>query len=341
MMELDAASGAAQTDHIKSPTRSAGAGMMNRNTSSQSRHGNGFTLVELLVVIGIIALLISILLPALGKARAQAASVKCMSNMRQIAFAVIQFANDNKGLMPARAGNGVLAMQTNGRITAASPEQIQTPADWIAWQRRIDPVTGVTNAIAADQNITYSGIAKYLSVKSRVHSSTTEANTLFSTPDQYFICPSDNRERRPRNADDNNGGRGLYRYSYSLNTLLLNPVVNVGTFGTQRAGFKFNGRIASIKRTAEIILVVCEDEDSINDGAFNPLGDFSTGLIDAVASRHMNKTLRTRGNSNLNATTNLSNQNATGNVVFMDGHGNVVSRRESLTQRFSGDPNPD
>ena len=64
----------------------------------------GFTLVELLVVIGIIAVLIALLLPALTAARARGEMTSCASNIRQLMLATQMYANENKGYYPPAIG---------------------------------------------------------------------------------------------------------------------------------------------------------------------------------------------------------------------------------------------
>src|SRR5829696_7403637 len=63
----------------------------------------GFTLVELLVVIGIIAILIALLLPTLAKAREQANRTACLSNLRQLSVAAVRYAHENRGMFPIEA----------------------------------------------------------------------------------------------------------------------------------------------------------------------------------------------------------------------------------------------
>lgn len=98
------------------------------------RFKTGFTLVELLVVIGIIALLISILLPSLNRARQAAITVQCASNLRQHGQAYFMYANENKGSLPNYADSGdvylPLDWQTNRLYTQIMAKYVGQPGGY-------------------------------------------------------------------------------------------------------------------------------------------------------------------------------------------------------------------
>ena len=105
-----------------------------RFANQRARCGSGFSLVELLIVIGIIGLLIGILLPSLAKAREQAARVRCSNNLRQIMLGSLGYAGENHSYLPF--ANWALPQYTtpgwlySPSVTLFTAPVVQTGAVW-------------------------------------------------------------------------------------------------------------------------------------------------------------------------------------------------------------------
>ena len=196
-----------------------------RNPRAASRlRPPAFTLVELLVVIGIIALLISILMPALGQAKRKAQAVVCMANVKQIYTAMQMFAQDHKGCLPQP--------YLVGQTSMSSPTDPATPTKWpngtpvaetLAWAQRANGFAG-----HIDLRDDASALWKYLPGE--------QART------QIMMCPGDNGEALFGHARDES--RWPRNCSYSLNRFLL-----------RQDQAKLLLRLGSIKNAARKIMI--------------------------------------------------------------------------------------
>lgn len=206
---------------------------------SHPKRGRAFTLIELLVVIAIIAIIASLILPALARAKARAQGSSCLNNTRQLAVAWMIYADEHNGLLAYNLGAARTSVSATPAL-AASPKMadnwVNNVLDW-----ELDPDN--TNAAA----VVATGLGPY----------TSQSKALYR-------CPSDNVvSDRQRDA----GWQSRVR-SYSMNAMVGDAGGFSQTGVNLNTGYVQFFRMYSIPRPGDIFVFLDEHPDSINDGYF-------------------------------------------------------------------------
>ena len=192
--------------HVRIPARVPRAATCCRDRCNPCRRRRGFTLAELLVVIGIIAVLVALLMPSLNRAREHARQVQCLSNIRQLGMAFVMYANENRDRFPRAAPQG---------SAGGLPPK---PHDWVHWN---------WFGVVAGRGLATSAIAPYTG----------------GFCAELLRCPSDDVETRVRNLGGW-AVEGKYTFSYAMNQYMqwyqetVSPVPNDPRYELKRAAMR-------------------------------------------------------------------------------------------------------
>jgi len=202
-------------------------------SSGQGRDG-AFTLIELLVVIAIIAILASITVPALARAKARGQATRCMSNLRQFGLVLHLYAGDNDDSLPYNMGPGGI------KQTVAAKQYLNWVNNVMSWDLEPDN----TNEFL----LTVGGLGPY-----------------FSGVASIFRCPSDTA----LHPEQRTAG-----WSHRVRSVSMNAMIgDAGEFlkggvNTNNPGYKQFFKMSDIPVPSRIFAFVEEHPDSINDGYF-------------------------------------------------------------------------
>jgi prepilin-type N-terminal cleavage/methylation domain-containing protein/prepilin-type processing-associated H-X9-DG protein len=204
------------------------------------KHGRAFTLVELLVVISIIAILASLILPALARAKVRAQGTFCLNNTRQLAVAWMVYADDHNGQLAYNLGDSA-----RNPIAVPSLTGPQMSDNWannvLNWEVADTDNTNVAALVG-------SGLGPYTSKMAAI-----------------YRCPADNVL-----SDVQRGAGWVSRVrSYSMNAM----VGDAGNFSQNGVNLNNTNYVQffkafSISRPSDIFVFLDEHPDSIDDGYF-------------------------------------------------------------------------